>query len=188
MKIGGQRLYELSRKGIEVEPPSREVHISDLSLISCEWPEATMEAHCSKGTYIRQLGADIGRDLGCGAHVSSLRRMASGRFRLEDAISPDALLGAKGDEWLERLIPLADVLPHLPSVRIEDEEMVDRLFHGQLDASWESEHRKLFPEYDGPREDHRPGNVLAALWWPREIQRRRLRVFQPAIRPVFDVE
>ena len=189
VKIQGRRLYELSRKGIEVHPPSREIHIQDLSLLSYEWPEAVLEAHCSKGTYIRQLGADIGCDLGCGAYVSSLRRMASGSFRVEDAVSPVDLQNAKAaEDWLGRMIPLTDVLPHLPAISVEDEEMIARLRNGQLDALWESEQRKSFPGYDGPVRIVTRDNSLAALWWPLDAHRRRLRVFQPAVRPDFDVE
>ncbi|MCE5244179.1 MAG: tRNA pseudouridine(55) synthase TruB [Syntrophobacteraceae bacterium] len=190
VKIQGQRLYTLSRKGIEVTPPSREVHIRDLSLLSYTWPEAVLEAHCSKGTYIRQLGADIGRDLGCGAYVSALRRMASGSFRVEDAVPLADLheLEAAGN-WLERLIPLTEAVPHLPAVRVEDEEMIARLRNGQMGVSWESEHRMRFPGYEGPvRIVIARDNSLAALWWPQDAHGRRLRVFQPAAGPIFDVE
>ncbi|MEM5790379.1 MAG: tRNA pseudouridine(55) synthase TruB, partial [Syntrophobacteraceae bacterium] len=74
VKVGGQRLYKLSRKGIEVDRPERQVCIHAIALHSFDWPEAVIEVSCSKGTYIRQLASDIGKKMGSGAHLSELRR------------------------------------------------------------------------------------------------------------------
>lgn len=80
LKKDGRPLYELARKGIEVERPARRVTIHRLSLLAVEGSEWTLEAHVSKGTYIRSLAEDIGKVLGCGAHVVMLRRLSLGPF------------------------------------------------------------------------------------------------------------
>ena len=89
VRVDGRRLYELSRKGIEVERPERKICIHSIVLQSFKWPEAVIEVCCSKGTYIRQLASDIGQKLGSGAHLSALRRTSVGPFTLERAIRMD---------------------------------------------------------------------------------------------------
>ena len=89
VRVDGHRLYELSRKGIEVERPERKIYIHSIALQSFKWPEAVIEVCCSKGTYIRQLASDIGRKLGSGAHLSALRRTSVGSFTVERAIRMD---------------------------------------------------------------------------------------------------
>lgn len=84
----GRHLYEYARKGLEVEREEREIIVYSLALV--EWieglyPKAVLDIECSKGTYIRTLCHDLGTELGCGAHMSNLLRMASGEFKLEDS-------------------------------------------------------------------------------------------------------
>ncbi|MFH1847674.1 MAG: tRNA pseudouridine(55) synthase TruB [Candidatus Omnitrophota bacterium] len=86
IKIKGKKLYELARAGLEVKRDSRKVHIYGLSILGFEAPNVELEVSCSKGTYVRTLCDDIGQALGCGAHVSKIRRVGSGEFRIEDAI------------------------------------------------------------------------------------------------------
>ena len=81
----GKRLYELARKGIEVEREPRKITIHNLELISFDGEKASFWVSCSKGTYIRSLCADIGAKLGCGAHMSRLTRVRSGDFSINDA-------------------------------------------------------------------------------------------------------
>jgi len=83
LKHNGERLYKLAREGIEVERESREITIFSLELISVDLPFFELDVHCSKGTYVRTLAEDIGEKLGCGAHVSELRRTAVGVFDAE---------------------------------------------------------------------------------------------------------
>lgn len=180
VKVQGRRLYALSRSGIDVETlPTREVHIHSLSLLNMIWPEASFEARCSKGTYIRQLAADIGHFLGCGGHVSDLRRLTSGHFRIEQAVSIEGLDEAvsKG-AWREKLITMSEALTHLPSVVLEDTNAVKRLIEGQLDPAWEAEYRTHFPAVNEPVRILTPRDELVALWWPHPApeQKRRLRV------------
>ena len=87
VKVGGQRLYKLARKGIKVERPPRKVTIYELEILGINKPSVKFRAVCSKGTYIRTLAADIGTALSCGAHLSALTRTRSGIFDLSDAVT-----------------------------------------------------------------------------------------------------
>jgi tRNA pseudouridine55 synthase len=129
VKHQGQRLYKLARQGLEVERTPRQIRIFALDLLSedplCDQePQIELDVHCSKGTYVRTLAEDIGRELGCGAHVSGLRRTAvgpysemAGPFVTLDEV--DAL-AAQGDlAGLDALLlPLDSALGHWPSVRL----------------------------------------------------------------------
>ena len=81
LKHQGQRLYALARQGIEVDRQPRTLFIHELSLLGLENGECTLDVHCSKGTYVRTLAEDIGAALGCGAHVSALRRTGLGPYQ-----------------------------------------------------------------------------------------------------------
>ena len=91
IKIGGKKLYELARKGIEIEREARPVKINELSLQNENAGEYTLRVRCSAGTYIRALIRDIGHTLGTGAVMTALRRTASGPFRVEDAVPVEAV-------------------------------------------------------------------------------------------------
>ncbi|MBS1213337.1 MAG: tRNA pseudouridine synthase [Proteobacteria bacterium] len=118
LKHEGRRLYELARKGIEVERPAREVVINELRLLGFgpDWLE--LDVHCSKGTYIRSLVEDIGRDLECGAHVERLCRTAVGRFSLDQAVGLEALEAMSDDERLALLSPTDFPVADLPGVSL----------------------------------------------------------------------
>ncbi len=85
IKIGGQRAYTLARAGKTVEMPERQITIHSLDLIDYTYPELKIRAHVSSGTYIRTLAEDIGRDLGTSAYCNQLRRIAIGKWKIEDA-------------------------------------------------------------------------------------------------------
>lgn len=91
LKRDGKPLYEYARQGIELERPPRPVTIRSLELLECSGLEAVISVECSKGTYIRTLAEDIGRSLGCGAHLIALRRTSVGPFSLDDAIPLETL-------------------------------------------------------------------------------------------------
>jgi tRNA pseudouridine55 synthase len=118
IKQNGVALHKLARKGIEVERPPRTITISRLELISCTLPDAVIEVDCSKGTYVRTLCADIGAQLGVGAHVTELRRLSSGPFTLAEAITLDQL-----KENLEA----GEVAPLIPSLETLRGWVVGRL-------------------------------------------------------------
>jgi len=87
----GKRLYKLARKGIEVERKPQDIEVKEIEIIDIKLPEVVFRVNCSKGTYIRTLCNDIGRRLGCGAHMSKLRRIRSGQFHIKDALTLDEL-------------------------------------------------------------------------------------------------
>ncbi|MBI4335660.1 MAG: tRNA pseudouridine(55) synthase TruB [Candidatus Omnitrophica bacterium] len=91
IKHKGKKLYELARKGIEIERQPRQVNIKELRVLSFNPPDATLRIKCTKGTYVRVLCDDIGLALGCGAYVSRIRRVASGEFSVNEAVSVDML-------------------------------------------------------------------------------------------------
>jgi tRNA pseudouridine55 synthase len=91
LKRDGKPLYEYARQGIELERPPRQVTIHRIELLGCDGMQADIEVDCAKGTYIRTLAQDIGRALGCHAHLSALRRTRVGPFSLDGAVSLDTL-------------------------------------------------------------------------------------------------
>ena len=120
-KVDGRRAYELARKSIAVELEPVKVQIYELTLLSVEGPDATLRAHCSAGTYMRSIAHDLGRLLGCGAHLQDLRRLASGEFDIVQARTLAQLEAlAAEDRLLDALVPAGQMLPGLPSVFIDD--------------------------------------------------------------------
>ena len=87
LKINGQRLYELARKGITVERRPRKINIYRLDVLNMEIPSVTVRVVCSRGTYVRALAHDIGERLGCGAYLKALVRSRIGSYRLADAMT-----------------------------------------------------------------------------------------------------
>jgi tRNA pseudouridine55 synthase len=92
VKIGGQRLYTLARKGIEVERPPRDVQIYSLHPDQVTIPDVVFTVVCSKGTYIRTLVHDMGEKLGCGATMTALRRTRIGPYSIDDALTVQQLV------------------------------------------------------------------------------------------------
>ena len=114
----GRRLYQWARQGISVDVTPRQITIMDLVVESLALPELTFRVTCSKGTYIRALADDLGRLLGCGAHLKALTRLQVGPFSLDQAVSlPDEPQPQQAAAMLEHLVPVADCLPHLPAVQ-----------------------------------------------------------------------
>jgi len=182
VKFNGDRLYKLARGGMKVDLPPREVEVHGLDLTRYAWPEATLAARCSKGTYIRQLAADIGSALGCGAHVRELRRISSGPFAIDQAASLDDVLGTPAaSARAPGFIAVNEALGHLEGVKIEDPGVVKALHNGYLAPEWEEESRKHLHGREGPVRLVDGEYRLLALWWPcRESgDHRRLRVFGP---------
>ena len=91
VKVGGKKLYELARKGIEVEREPREITIRRIDVTRMELPECDFVMHCSKGTYVRTFCTDVGRALGCLGVLKSLRRLKSGMFGIADAVTVEKL-------------------------------------------------------------------------------------------------
>jgi tRNA pseudouridine55 synthase len=132
VKQGGKPLYRLARRGVEVEREPREVEIYRLHLIVWEPPRFTLEMSCSSGTYVRALVHDLGQELGCGAYVTDLTRLASGGFRVEDAVTMDSFIAAaKVGRWPEMLYPVDKALAHrFPALHL-DADTARQLCSGQ---------------------------------------------------------
>ena len=113
VKKDGRPLYKLARKGIEIERDPRPVRISELTFTGYELPFVHFRVVCSKGTYVRTLCADLGTRLGCGAHLHALRRLASGRFSVDGAVTIDTIKTWEREHLLANMIPLTQVLAYL---------------------------------------------------------------------------
>jgi tRNA pseudouridine55 synthase len=113
IKHKGQPLYKLARKGKTVEREPRLIHIYDLRLLALELPKVRFRVACTKGTYVRTLCADIGDVLGCGAHLSELRRARSGHFDVKDAQPLDKLLTLRREQLQPLVIPILELAKRL---------------------------------------------------------------------------
>jgi tRNA pseudouridine55 synthase len=109
VKKDGVPLYKLARKGIEVERSERFIHVYSFQFSSCDPPTAQFRVACTKGTYVRSLVHDLGQRLRCGAHLASLRRVASGRFDVRDAMPLDQILKLSLPELTRRVIPFLTI-------------------------------------------------------------------------------
>lgn len=111
IKINGQKLYDLARKGETIERPARRVKILEITITNIELPRVEMIIHCSKGTYIRTLCHDIGKELGCGGCMEKLVRSQVDRFDVDDSLTLDEIkelfLSGRLDE---RLVPVDEML------------------------------------------------------------------------------
>jgi tRNA pseudouridine55 synthase len=105
IKKNGVPLYKLARKGIEVEREPRLVHIYNFRFSNYEPPLGQFRIACTKGTYVRSIAHDLGQKLGCGAHLTALRRSVSGKFDVADAITLDAVLKLTAAELEKKVIP-----------------------------------------------------------------------------------
>jgi tRNA pseudouridine55 synthase len=131
VKMNGKPLYRLARKGIEIERNEREVEILDIHVEEVQPPRVRFSVSCSKGTYVRSLAKDIGRKIGCGAHLVQLKRVRSGPFTLEKAISWESLKNLSRTENLSPwLVSLGEALSCLPEV-IGDERMIKKVRLGR---------------------------------------------------------
>jgi tRNA pseudouridine55 synthase len=127
VKQGGQPLYKRARRGEALELPQREVTIHALELLAYEPPLLSLRVACSSGTYIRSLAHDLGEALGCGGHVTALRRTAVGRFTLAEAEALDALTP---ESFAARLLLPEAAVAHLPRLEVGESDAM-RLSLGQ---------------------------------------------------------
>lgn len=117
LKKDGQKLVDLARKGISVEREARTVTIHSIRTYEADG-KFYLDVRCSRGTYIRTLCADIGRKLGCGACMESLRRTSVGMFTIEQSTTMDDLRTYTPQQVEEKLIPLSEVFSYLPKVQL----------------------------------------------------------------------
>ena len=128
LKKNGTPLYKLARKGIEVERNPREVKIYEIQFISLEANILTLEVSCSKGTYIRTLIEDIGKDLNCGAHVIELRRIGFAHLNIDQSKTFDQINKLSSVELEKLLIGPDEMLPSLNPVYLDYDQSVDVKF------------------------------------------------------------
>jgi tRNA pseudouridine55 synthase len=128
---GGQRAYDLARRGETVVLEPRPVVFYSIELVGWQPPELTLDVHCSAGTYIRSLAHDLGQRLRCGAHLSGLRRTASGSLSLDQSVPLDQLQAAfaRGD-WQQYLRAADTALADWPAVNLSAADTV-RVLRGQ---------------------------------------------------------
>ncbi|QDC78383.1 tRNA pseudouridine(55) synthase TruB [Candidatus Methylopumilus universalis] len=122
LKFEGRPLYEYARQGIEIERKSRQITIYDIRLMEFQGSVMTIEVSCSKGTYIRTLAEDIGRALGCGAHLKGLERTQTGNFQLTEALTIEALEAMDSISREKVLLPIDALLEGLPSIELTSAE------------------------------------------------------------------
>jgi len=177
LKKDGVRLYRLARQGKDVPREPREIRIDVLSLRRRSDVEIEFDVTCSRGTYVRTLAADMGKDLGCGAHLKALRRTACGQLTIEQAVTPYDL-ERRCATAPAPLLSLATALGHLHAVQWPS-RLISRLRLGQQD---------LLAQIGQPHAGERlarvldPHGELAALAeWTEDLaggRWRLLRVFQ----------
>ncbi len=123
VKVNGTPLYKLAHKGLEIERKPRTVTIHSIELLRHAGDELEIELHCSKGTYVRTLAEEIGEALGCGGHLSALRRTASGPFDIDEAVTMAQIEAAaeEGNAALDALLlPIERALADWPAVNLTD--------------------------------------------------------------------
>lgn len=130
LKRDGKPLYEYAREGVKLEREARPVTIHQLEFVKYEAPFLTLNVCCSKGTYIRVLGEDIGKALGCGAHLNALRRTQVGHLRLENTVTLDQLIEMSEEQRYSLLAPVDALLSSFPEV-VLSEELSRRFLQGQ---------------------------------------------------------
>ena len=114
LKVNGQKLYDLARKGQQVERKPRPVTIHELDLLEFSGQQLRLRVRCSKGTYIRTLCKDIGQALGCGGTMAALRRVQAGRYTIDQAVPLDELLAS--DQPQQWLLPVDSLFAQYPQV------------------------------------------------------------------------
>ena len=191
LKKDGKALYEYAREGETVEREARQVVIHDLELLEMqlqgEVPTLTLRVHCSKGTYIRTLGEDIGEALGCGAHLSALRRVHTGPFDQAQCVTLEALEAMSEQDRTARLQPVDCLLPTHTVVTLQPDDAGRFLSGVRRRGEWpDLEHVAVYG--DAPRAllgcahvkagELIPGRLLS----PLEIQ--QILEVEPAAAPI----
>ncbi|MBD1399297.1 tRNA pseudouridine(55) synthase TruB [Pelovirga terrestris] len=126
LKRDGVPLYKLARQGLEVERENRSITIERLTVVAVASPFVTIEVDCSKGTYIRSLAHDLGTAIGCGAHLTELCRLRSGRFTIDQCRRLDDL--KQLDRPADALLSYSDALADFPAVELDEPALVSLTF------------------------------------------------------------
>jgi tRNA pseudouridine55 synthase len=148
VKLGGIPLHRLARQGREVERTPKKVRIDRVELPAYDPPDCQIDVECSAGTYVRVLAADLGAELGCGAHLHGLRRTRSGPFEFRSAVSAEALTLAAERGEVDRFVIAAEEVLGIPILRLNETEVRQIEHGGDITSA-------------GP--PRRPGSRVAAL-------------------------
>ena len=177
LKKDGVRLYKLARQGKEVPRQPRTIQIDSIQLQQINCTEVSIDVTCSRGTYVRTLASDLGEALGCGGHLKSLRRIACGHLRVDQAVTLDEL-----EQFTTRaesaMISLSNALSHLRGITW-DHRWLARLRLGQQESL--SEIGKPLEEQELVRLLDARGDLVALIGWNEEIPGggwRLLRIFK----------
>jgi tRNA pseudouridine55 synthase len=178
-KVGGEAAHRMARRGEPVELAATPVTVHEVDLMDVDLPRLRFRVRCGTGTYIRAMARDLGEALGCGAHLTALRRTAIGPFQVAEALPAADLEPGNRDAVLRHLLPARDAVRHLPVVEV-DEDQERRLRLGQrVEGGWWAS-----PESspDAPPEGHPlalvRGDVLVGIG-AREEGRLRPRKILP---------
>lgn len=177
VKVDGIRAYRLARKGLAPELKKRKVKIHELSVLSVALPDVTLDVICSGGTYIRALVSDMGREIGPGASLKSLRRLEIGAFRVEDGLA-SLRVSDRTAALEDRVIPLRASLPHMAEIFV-GEELAALIRNGRQPAWEECRLRESaggrMPRHAKVVDEH--GLVaIARVDWIEEVDHGRVRI------------
>ena len=157
LKKDGVRLYEYARRGIEVERAERTVIINELEILDFSPPFVRFVVECSRGTYIRVLAADIADDLGCGGHLTELRRIESDGFKIDDAVTLEDIKNGSVE-----LTPLDEALPHMKRINI-DRELAAEIRQGKQVRKFNLEKMDITDFRAGERVKLYEGSALISI-------------------------
>jgi len=172
LKKDGVRLYQLARQGKEIHREARAIRIKALTLRQLSETEIEFEVTCSRGTYVRTLAADMGTELGCGAHLKTLRRSACDHLNISEALTPDQL-EERCANGAPPLLSLRSALSHLPAVAWRSQS-ISRLRLGQ---------QEVLAQLGRPREGEKlvaildpRGTLVALAEWTEDVTAGRWRL------------
>ncbi|MCC7019769.1 MAG: tRNA pseudouridine(55) synthase TruB [Ardenticatenales bacterium] len=183
LKHEGKRLYELARRGIEVERAARSVTVHALDILDWSPPDVTVDLLCSRGTYVRSIAHDLGAVLGVGGHLSALERTRVGPFTVDDATSLARVVEAFMEGWYGHILhPLDTALVAYPAIVADDAVAADMRAGRQFDAAPPADHRQ--PQV---RVYHSGGAFVGMARWDAVTERwQPSRVFPPAANQAAD--
>jgi len=166
IKKDGQPLYKLARKGIEVDIPTREITIHALDVLDYSPPFLQLDIHCSSGTYIRSIAHDLGQAMGCGGHITALRRTAVNEFDIQNAVPLDQLTP---DNIANYLLPPDTAVSTFPRLDLTAEQASDLLLGRFIERTDGSEIGTLARTFDA--DSVFVGIAIAAdgVWRPKKI-------------------